>query len=240
MLTDMSQEPVALDRRQRRRQETIAEVLDIAAEIMAEQGVAGLSVGEVARRMGIRPPSLYVYFPSKHALYDALFARGAQMVLDHVRAETESLDMERRPLDEILLHAAETFIRWSVEHPAYTQLLFWRPVPGFTPSPEAYAPAVEMVEWSRANLTSLRERGLIRSDADIDDVQRDWTVLIAGVISQQLSNAPNEPFAKGRFTTALPDLVAMFARHYGAHTRSRSSTAKSTRPTKEARHVRNR
>ena len=47
-----------LDRRQRRRLETIEEVLDTAAEIMAEQGVVGLSVGEVARRMGIRPPSL--------------------------------------------------------------------------------------------------------------------------------------------------------------------------------------
>src|SRR3982750_3338414 len=66
----------SIDRRARRRQETIDEVLDTAAEIMAEQGVGGLSVGEIARRMGIRPPSLYVYFPSKHAIYDALFARG--------------------------------------------------------------------------------------------------------------------------------------------------------------------
>src|SRR5215213_10919752 len=95
-----------LDRRQRRRQETIAEVVDVAAEIMAEQGVVGLSVGEVARRMGIRPPSLYVYFPSKHALYDALFARGAQEVLDHVRSD-DAGGSEGRPLDEVLLHVAE-------------------------------------------------------------------------------------------------------------------------------------
>ncbi len=76
----MAPGPVAAtDRRHRRRQETIEEILDIAVQIMAEQGVAGLSVGEIARRMGIRPPSVYVYFPSKHALYDALFARGAQL-----------------------------------------------------------------------------------------------------------------------------------------------------------------
>ena len=42
----MASEPVALDRRQRRRLETIEEVLDVALEVMAEQGVAGLSVGE--------------------------------------------------------------------------------------------------------------------------------------------------------------------------------------------------
>src|SRR6266498_2864951 len=64
------------DRRQRRRQETISEALDVALQVMAEQGVAGLSLGEVARRMGIRPPSLYVYFDSKNALYDAIFAQG--------------------------------------------------------------------------------------------------------------------------------------------------------------------
>src|SRR5256885_15874558 len=77
----MTLEAVPLDRRHRRRLETIEEVLDHAVEIMATDGVAGLSLGEIARRMGIRPPSLYVYFPSKHALYDALFARGWRELL---------------------------------------------------------------------------------------------------------------------------------------------------------------
>jgi AcrR family transcriptional regulator len=225
-----------LDRRQRRRQETIAEVVDVAAEIMAEQGVVGLSVGEVARRMGIRPPSLYVYFPSKHALYDALFARGAQEVLDHVRSD-DAGGSEGRPLDEVLLHVAETFVGWSVEHPAYTALLFWRPVPGFAPSAEAYAPAVELVELTRARFADLQDRGLLRADAGIDEVQRDWTVLISGVISQQLSNAPGEPLAEGRFTSALPTLVAMFARHYGAVTPTSTSLSL---PSKENRRVRTR
>ena len=107
----MSAEPVVPDRRQRRRQETKEEVLDHAAEIMAEQGVAGLSVGEVARRMGIRPPSLYGYFPSKNALYDALFERGARMVLDHFRAEAESLDVEGRSLADVLLQSARVLRR---------------------------------------------------------------------------------------------------------------------------------
>jgi len=227
----MSSEPVALDRRQRRRQETIEEVLDIAAEIMAEQGVAGLSIGEVARRMGIRPPSLYVYFPSKNALYDALFARGARMVMDHVRADEEAHGDVARPLDEVLLNAAQTFVRWSVEHPAYTQLLFWRPVPGFTPSEEAYAPAVELVEFSQARFAEMQHRGLLRADVDLDDVQRDWTVLISGVISQQMSNAPDEPVGSGRFTAALPGLVEMFVRHYGAKPSVRAtSKRRTTRP----------
>ncbi len=240
----MSAEPVVPDRRQRRRLETMEEVLDHAAEIMAEQGVAGLSVGEVARRMGIRPPSLYVYFPSKNALYDALFERGARMILDRFSAEAAALDGAGRSLAEVLLASAESFVGWSVENPAYTQLLFWRPVPGFTPSAEAYAPAVELVQLSHDWFTSLQQRGLIRADADIDHVHRDWTVLTAGVVSQQMSNAPGEPLATGRFTAALPDLVAMFARHYGTdadiHTDVDTATPTSTPRKKEARRVRNR
>ncbi|MEO7981692.1 MAG: TetR/AcrR family transcriptional regulator, partial [Sporichthyaceae bacterium] len=213
-------------------------VLDHAAEIMAEQGVAGLSVGEVARRMGIRPPSLYVYFSSKNALYDALFERGARMILG--RFDAESADVEGRSLAQLLLRTAETFVGWSIEHPAYTQLLFWRPVPGFTPSAEAYAPAVELVQRSHDWFADLQQRGLVRADADVDHVLRDWTVLTAGVVSQQMSNAPGDTLATGRFTAALPGLVTMFARHYGtdAGVATDPGTRPSTPATKGARRVR--
>lgn len=213
----MTAEPVAVDRRQRRRQETIEEVLDVAVEVMAEQGVAGLSVGEVARRMGIRPPSLYVYFPSKNALYDALFRRGAQEVVDAFRAAGMS-EVSDEELEPQLLEAARFFVRWSIEHPAYTQLLFWRPVPGFTPSDEAYAPAVELVTLARERFTELQRRGLLRADANVEDMHRDWTVLTSGIVSQQLSNAPGESFESGSFTSRLPVVVAMFARHYASPT----------------------
>src|SRR5881409_1256934 len=64
------------DRRALRRQQTIEEILDIAVAVMTEEGVNGLSVAEVARRLGVQPPSIYKYFPSLMAVYDALFQRG--------------------------------------------------------------------------------------------------------------------------------------------------------------------
>src|SRR3954464_9460955 len=184
----MTADAVPLDRRARRRQETIEEVLDIAVEIMTEQGVAGLSIGEVARRMGIRPPSLYVYFPSKEAIYDALFARGAREIGRLIATDSERLlDGARpgQPLAEIMLDAARTFVRWTMEHPAYTQLLFWRPVPGFEPSPEAFAPAVAMVETSRHRFTELQRRGFIRAHTSTQHIHRDWVTLTHGVVTRQ-------------------------------------------------------
>jgi AcrR family transcriptional regulator len=203
------------DRRSRRHQETIEEVLDIATAIITEQGVAGLSVGEIARRMGIRPPSLYVYFPSKHALYDALFARGARAVLATMEA-VEASHPAGATLEAQLHTAAAAFVRWSMEHQAYSQLLFWRPVPGFTPSAEAYEPAVRMIEVARRHFAQMQSSGLLRADVAVDVIVRDWIIVVAGVVSQQLSNTPDESFEEGTFTAALPGLVAMFARHYSA------------------------
>jgi len=217
----MAAETVPLDRRQRRRLETIEEVLDVAAELMREQGVAGLSIGEVARRMGIRPPSLYVYFDSKNALYDALFERGAKLIADEMQAFGEQLD-QTLPLEESLLESANAFIKWAVEHPEYTQLLFWRPVPGFAPSERAYQPAIRLVELSRERFTDLQRRGLMRDDVPLDDIQRDWTVITSGIVSQQLANGPDEPFESGSFTSAIPRVVAMFARQYATPKAQRS------------------
>src|SRR5260370_2287096 len=206
--SDMRQRDVApVGRRQRRRQETIEEVLGIAAGIMAEQGVAGLSIGEIARRMGIRPPSLYVYFPSKHALYDALFARGAQAVLAAMEASIAAPLASASTLEEILLDRAEAFVRWSLQHAPYSQLLFWRPVPGFTPSPQAYEPAVRLLELAEEQFAQLQRRGLIRAVLPARPLHRDWPIRISRAISQQLSNAPQESFVEWRFTAALPGLV---------------------------------
>src|SRR5690348_15033693 len=112
----MSSEAVPLDRRHRRRLETIEEVLDHAVEIMAEEGVAGLSLGEIARRMSIRPPSLYVYFPSKHALYDALFKRGWELLLQDLRMYDDQQPLPGDDLAAVLTQFGERFARWSVEH----------------------------------------------------------------------------------------------------------------------------
>src|SRR5665213_3827121 len=80
--------PLRLNRRARRHQETIEEILDIATDVMSEEGVNGLSLAEVARRLGVQPPSIYKYFPSLMAVYDALFLRGQ---LEHLAVMREAM-----------------------------------------------------------------------------------------------------------------------------------------------------
>jgi AcrR family transcriptional regulator len=202
------------DRRQRRRQETIEQVLDVAVAVMAEEGVAGLTLGEVARRMGIRPPSLYVYFAGKNALYDALFERGWRELLAVTTAAERTLGGRDAAAD--VLAYTVGFVRWAVEHPGYAPLMFWRPVPGFEPSEAAYRPAVEQQRRGRALLADLQRRGVLRRDADLDVAFRTLTALTSGVVSQQLSNAPGEPFETGTFTSTMPVVVAMWLSQFAA------------------------
>src|ERR1700710_621387 len=113
-----------------------------------------------------------------------------------------------------LFERSAAFVRWAVEHPAYAPLMFWRPVPGFIPSATAYGPAVELADFSRGVLRQLRDAGVLAADADRDAPWAPSTAVLSGVISQQLSNAPDEPFASGAFTRTLPDVVAMWLAHY--------------------------
>ena len=77
---------------------------------MAEEGVNGLSLAEVARRLGVQPPSIYKYFPSLMAVYDAIFLRGQ---LEHLevmrrcddRCRTRNGRLDRRARGERALGA---------------------------------------------------------------------------------------------------------------------------------------
>lgn len=217
----MTAEPVRLDRRHRRRLETIEEIVDVAIGVMTESGVGGLSLGEVARRMGMRTPSLYVYFDSKNAVYDAVFARGWRAVHETMTPAYDGV-RDTADLPSYFLTCARLFVGWMLEHPVQAQLMCWRPVPGYEPSALAYEPAVEMLAAAHASFEQLRDRGLFRPDADVELLLRTWTVLTSGVMTQQLANAPDVSLDEGAFTATLPDLVSMFLTQYGRPARPRT------------------
>ena len=128
------------DRRARRREATRAEILDAAWDLVREHGLAALSLRDLAARVGMRAPSLYQYFSSKHAIYDAMFGQGArEPSLASIRPAHD-----RRPATA-LREIAHRMFEFTTSDPARAQLLFQRTIPGFEPSADAYAPAVETV-----------------------------------------------------------------------------------------------
>ncbi|GED90215.1 TetR/AcrR family transcriptional regulator [Streptomyces sp. 6-11-2] len=199
------------DRRLRRHNDTVREILDIALEVMAEEGVAALSMAEVARRMGMRPPSLYQYFPSRTAVYDALFERGMRETVDVLEPYRAMLSRDPRGA---LLAGQQATVAWAMAHPVLAQLLYWRPVPGFEPTPRAFEPAVRQLEILLAALQAAVRAGQLSPAAAEEDGVALFTALMAGVISQQLANEPSARVEEGRFTRLTRTTVDMFFHFY--------------------------
>src|SRR4051794_1217964 len=184
------------DRRAERREATKAEILDAAWELVRAEGLAALSLRDLAAKVGMRAPSLYSYFDSKHAIYDALFLQGNLELL----ARYEAMPTFDDPLAEFRANA-RMFVGFTVEDPARAQLMFMRSIPGFEPSAEAYEVAVRIVEHSRERFAAL---GITKGE-DFDL----WTAVISGLSFQQIANEPSSQ----RWVRRVDDAVDMFLEH---------------------------
>jgi AcrR family transcriptional regulator len=196
----------ATSRRTPKRGETLETILDRAVEIMAEVGVAGLTMTRLARAMSIQPPSLYKWFPSVLAVHDAVFARGQRANLTAWRAGLTGVEPGL-----VALSAGLTAIaRWAVAHPVEAQLLFWRPVPGFRPSREAMAPAEELVAELRGVIGQAVSRGQLTSEADSPEGLVILASLHFGVLSQHLANEPDATWDEGVYTRSYSRVIDLF------------------------------
>jgi AcrR family transcriptional regulator len=167
----------AEDPRQKRREAKIADVVKAAWTLAQRDGLGAISLRDLAAAVGLRQPSLYVYFDSKLALYDAMFADGYHQLLRYV----EDRDYAGDPR-EALIDLVRDLVLFSSANTVRHQLLFQRTLPGFEPSAEAYAPSVE---FSRRATAVCAQAG-ITAAADIDL----FSALINGMAHQQVANDP--------------------------------------------------
>lgn len=198
------------DRRRRHHEQTRSEILDHALQIMAEDGVAGLTMARLARAMTIRPPSLYKYYPSLLSVYDALFRRGQLANLEALREGMR----EAAPGLEAVARGMEAAGRWAAANPVLAQLLFWRPVPGYQPSAEAFASAEQITGLLRSALADAAARGQVHPDAATDAGMELLSIMHFGVISQHLANDAEHDWDHGRYTRRHQEILSLFGKAY--------------------------
>lgn len=186
------------DRRAERYAATRQEILDAAWGLVRRNGLASLSMRELGAQVGMRAQSLYAYFPSKFAIYDAMFAEANRELLRRLNDAPRA----RNPFQALCQHAS-VFLTFCVDDPARYHLLFQRTIPGFEPSPEAFALAVEALDAAR---NVLRACGV--TEARALDM---WTALISGLAAQQSANEPGGD----RWVGLVDEATDMFLTHYG-------------------------
>ena len=189
------------DWRNGRREAARAAILDAAKELAAEQGLAGLSLRDLARRLGMAAPSLYSYFDSKMALYDALFAAGYRAWL--ARPALTAPDFRTA-----LRQHAHAFVAFCAEDQVRYQLLFQRTIPGFAPSEESMTLAKQA--YDRDVTFLLDYPGVQEQDLDL------ITAVFTGLVDQQFSNEPGGD----RWLRLVDDAVDLLATRIEARTAS--------------------
>lgn len=184
------------DWREARRQSGRNAIVDAAWDLVHAEGLAALSLRELARRAGITTPTVYAYFDSKDAIYNAMFGRAAQEFLEWV---TEPLEADEP--EEVLLLRAYRFVEFCTSDVARYQLLFQRMILNFEPSAESYAPAIRALD-------SARECLVLNGIAQPKYLDL-WTALLSGLVDQQVSNDPGGD----RWIRLIEEAVAMFLAH---------------------------
>ena len=144
------------------------------------------------------------------AIYDALFLRGQ---LEHLDVMRQAMAGAEPGLDA-LTAGLDASGRWALANRAIAQLMFWRPVPSFEPSADAFAPSVEMVALQRAAMADAVRAGQLGREADSDEAVCLVSTLIAGVLTQAMANEPGLEWGRGRFTPTFPKLMKLLAAAY--------------------------
>ena len=144
---------------------------------MAREGVAALSVREVARSVGIRQQSLTYYYPTKQALLDALFADG----FADLRQRLDALPAFTDPVEGVV-DVAIAFVDHCVARPAAYHLMFQGTVPGFEPSQESHAVALTVLDELLERLAAAG----VSKPTDVALVR----CVMSGVAAEQIANDP--------------------------------------------------
>jgi AcrR family transcriptional regulator len=95
-------------------------VLNASEQLIAEAGLAGLSMREVARRAGVSHQAPYHYFEDKAAIIAALVARGFELLADRLEQASACPGTVAQKLEKV----GRAYITFALDQPVYFRLMF--------------------------------------------------------------------------------------------------------------------
>ncbi|MER6990355.1 helix-turn-helix domain-containing protein [Saccharopolyspora hirsuta] len=137
-------------------------ILDQAREIVLEKGYQRTTIAEIARRAGVGKGAVYLDFPSKEALLDALLVRSARSLTQAVR---DRVDRSAQPV------ALSAVYRFGLEALLGDELMLAcyladdGVLGGYLreKGPQRYRPRMD---WLADYVAELSRAGLLRADLD--------------------------------------------------------------------------
>ncbi|AEG44456.1 TetR/AcrR family transcriptional regulator [Isoptericola variabilis] len=109
-------------KRQARGERRIAQIIDAAAELFAENGYESVTTNAIAARAGISPGSLYQFFANKDAIVRALTERYVSELSSAHTAALEGDDLAALPLDALVDTVLTPLVEFNRSHRAFKAL----------------------------------------------------------------------------------------------------------------------
>ncbi|MFD4587942.1 TetR/AcrR family transcriptional regulator [Streptomyces sp. NPDC058434] len=127
-------------RRARLREQLMQDCRDSAREIIATEGLSGLTVTAVAGEVGVTPAALYRYFDGRRGLVRALYGDITAELIHTVQAAVDH--QEPDDLSAKLHAATQAVLVWSMAHPGEFSLLMGAGFPEATESGDEIPQAI--------------------------------------------------------------------------------------------------
>jgi AcrR family transcriptional regulator len=109
------------ERREREKQERRAQILKSARKLFWKNGFSSTTMPAIAKAAELAPGTLYLYFPSKEALYIELLVEGYEPLLDRLRSAVSSVGEPRAQAEALI----DAFVGYARERPEYFDIIFF-------------------------------------------------------------------------------------------------------------------
>ena len=201
-----------------KQEDTRQKILDKALELFSAQGYDSVSVGEIAKAVGIKAPSLYNHFSGKQAIFDAIVeATAAQYEADtdkidiHVQNVTQDIPVFTEITEDALFEKVRQIFAYSLHDAAISRFRRMMTIEQFR-SPELAALyskryVERMLDYHAGIFRALIAAGEIRAE----DPQALAMLYVAPVLTL-IGICDRQPEREAECTERLRQHVSLFFR----------------------------
>ena len=173
------------ERKERHRQDLSTKILAAARELLLSQGVAGLSMRNLAAKVGYSATAIYSYFADKNAVLRALLDADCEAL----RRALDSAATEPDPLDRLRM-IGRGYVEFAFKNPGHYRVLMMTEVqPGvMDDNPRRGDPAQDAYALLRQATDAAIQAGRFRPEFnDPDQVAQVIWAGIHGIVSLHLN-----------------------------------------------------
>jgi len=191
--------------------ETMRESLRAEAErIVAEHGLAGLSVRAVAEAAHTTTRAVYSTFGSKDGLIDAL----AQTAFEFLHTEIEKLAETDDPIRDAVDMAVKVFRRLALDHPVLYRIAFQRVVPSLRAGPDVTAARQRAFAQLQGKIRRLEKAGVL-GRTSLDEATVAIEAMMEGLANAELRGRTLPILPAGKETQAWRQAITTLIRGFG-------------------------